>query len=411
MRLKQVNAEKELKKVQDKGLHNRKVKTFFVIGVVCLVAIIGTSFAAFSSDGILSAFTSTIAKEVTVSLSASNGSISESNVRTVKANTRMAFEVTPDDGYVYDSSNCPNSSYNEETNTLTTKTTDDVNCTIKFKESDKLNDKILVANSLRTETPNFLIGEPPVNGTNTGNGLYKTEDNDGESYYFRGEIETNYVSFANYLWRVVRINGDKTIRLIADKNVGKSIFDENNGGYTYNNAFKCTSKNPCLKTTGTSSIIKKYIENWYDENLLNYDEKIELGNYCSDTTYELNGAEVSYMINKRVNETGTPTLKCADTDVNYGGFYKLKIGLLSADEVNFAGISSKESNASSDKNFLHYGWTISLLNNEMNASVNNGYILENNPNNEYDIYPVINLKSDIIVVGGDGTYNNPYVVE
>ena len=44
-------------------------------------------------------------------------------------------------------------------------------------------------------------------------GLYKASDDYGDSYYFRGNIDNNYVEFAGYVWRIIRINGNGSIRL------------------------------------------------------------------------------------------------------------------------------------------------------------------------------------------------------
>ena len=46
-------------------------------------------------------------------------------------------------------------------------------------------------------------------------GLYSIEDeNNTKSYYFRGEVNSNWVSFGGFYWRILRINGDGSIRLI-----------------------------------------------------------------------------------------------------------------------------------------------------------------------------------------------------
>ena len=45
-------------------------------------------------------------------------------------------------------------------------------------------------------------------------GLYATIDDYGTSYYYRGSVNNNYVYFAGYYWRVIRINGDGSIRLL-----------------------------------------------------------------------------------------------------------------------------------------------------------------------------------------------------
>ncbi len=48
----------------------------------------------------------------------------------------------------------------------------------------------------------------------SSSGLYATQDDDGTSYYYRGAVKNNYVSFAGYIWRIIRQNGDGSIRMI-----------------------------------------------------------------------------------------------------------------------------------------------------------------------------------------------------
>lgn len=88
---------------------------------------------------------------------------------------------------------------------------------------------------LFTETP-YLVSESyifkqgytysyqVVGTSNSSPGLYKGEDDyttysgstptDNFTYYYRGSVKNNWVSFGGFLWRVVRINGDGTIRMI-----------------------------------------------------------------------------------------------------------------------------------------------------------------------------------------------------
>ena len=42
------------------------------------------------------------------------------------------------------------------------------------------------------------------------------EDAYGTSYYYRGNVTNNYVKFADKYWRIIRINGDGTVRVIYD---------------------------------------------------------------------------------------------------------------------------------------------------------------------------------------------------
>ena len=47
-------------------------------------------------------------------------------------------------------------------------------------------------------------------------GMYADNDDDGKTYYYRGSVSSNYVKFGEYYWRVIRVNGDGTVRMIYD---------------------------------------------------------------------------------------------------------------------------------------------------------------------------------------------------
>ena len=68
-------------------------------------------------------------------------------------------------------------------------------------------------------TPDFTKIAPNDSETD---GLYMAEDDEGESYYYRGAVKNNYVSFAGFIWRIIRRNGDGSIRMIYS---GKSTSD------------------------------------------------------------------------------------------------------------------------------------------------------------------------------------------
>ena len=263
-----------------------------------------------------------------------------------------------------------------------------------------------------------------LNGRKSG--IFSTNDDEGRSYYLRGEITNNYVSFAGRKWQIVRINGNGSIRLISEESIGGSVFANitdniKAAGYTYDNDHICTSENQCTTNSGTSSAIKEYLEEWYNSNLSNYDQEIELENYCNDTTFSETTDSTSYTyfgINDRMIN-GMPTLKCPNTKETYGGSYKLKIGLLSGDEMIFSGLGNKK----------RYGF----LNNKNNGwwYMSPGYTFAHNDyiyvrqyrnatysgaprdfqQNDDPVFPVINLKSDIQITGGDGSKSNPYTVE
>ena len=75
-------------------------------------------------------------------------------------------------------------------------------------------------------------------------GLYAIEDeNNTKSYYYRGEVNNNWVSFGGFYFRIVRINGDGSIRLIysgtkdnhegSRTTIGNSVFNNSMFGSTY----------------------------------------------------------------------------------------------------------------------------------------------------------------------------------
>ena len=80
-------------------------------------------------------------------------------------------------------------------------------------------------------TPDFTKIAP--NDTET-DGLYMAEDDEGESYYYRGAVKNNYVSFAGFIWRIIRRNGDGSIRMVYS---GKSTSDTGNAVTIGNSQF------------------------------------------------------------------------------------------------------------------------------------------------------------------------------
>jgi hypothetical protein len=61
---------------------------------------------------------------------------------------------------------------------------------------------------------------------------YKAEDNYGMSYYFRGSVQDNYVLFNNMCFRIVRIEGDGSVKLIYAGDVSEGATNCNEVGET-----------------------------------------------------------------------------------------------------------------------------------------------------------------------------------
>ncbi len=55
--------------------------------------------------------------------------------------------------------------------------------------------------------------------------LCRAKDVYGDSYYYRGNVTNNYVLFAGKYWRIIRYNGDGTVRVIYDGTVAHANSD------------------------------------------------------------------------------------------------------------------------------------------------------------------------------------------
>ena len=283
---------------------------------------------------------------------------------------------------------------------------------------------------------------PPTfsNIATTDEGVYRVSDGmyGGNSYYWRGAATTNYVKFAGKCWRIIRINGDKTMRLIYDGATchanGTSTADSIAVASTaYNSSYNKSeyvgwkytsgSQRPSSITSGTNAPIKTALENWYNTNIGNnttYSSKIADGKYCNDRNVQSGQSWASapsstfyYAAYKRIYTDRAPSLSCASLDT-----YSLKVGLITADEVMYAG----GKNAYNEQYYLYNGqdyWTMSPCNWGSLGDAwlfyvtSDGAITNTRVNwAGADVRPVINLKADTLFAsGGTGTQSNPYIVK
>ena len=256
-------------------------------------------------------------------------------------------------------------------------------------------------------TPNF------ANATTSDEGMYAAVDQDGKTYYFRGISTNNYVKFAGLTWRIVRVNGDGSVRLVLNENAninGKLTFK-------YSENSKCASAASipdainCAKYT--NSLAKPKIEEWFDENII--DDKLNYvtsSKYCNDYSINSDGAFGAY---RRLYTNKTPSLTCNDKS-DYGNSETLisKVGILTADEVAMAGglYYTIANTYLADAGV--YTWLMSpsdwesstknVFETRMYERLTRDYIIA-----EYGLRPVINIKADTIAVGS-GTKVDPYVV-
>ena len=281
-----------------------------------------------------------------------------------------------------------------------------------------------------------------VEETTTGT-IYKSldetqYDNDGEVYYFAGNPTDNWVQFGGYYWRIIRINGNGSIRMIyqgtaanttgTGTQIGTSAFNNSNNDNAYV-GLKYTSNN--VHGTGTNSTILTALNSWYSSNLSSYADDID-GNagFCGDrtpstSTSSSNGqggtgtTTTYYGAYIRLNTNKTSTFECPSEDLyttsgSSDGNRALQypIGLISADEVAYAG-GVWVTNNTSYYLYTRQNYWIMSPSYYPDASVFAVSVLgdlgSDRVNNTLGVRPVINLKADVQLTGS-GTASDPYVV-
>lgn len=231
----------------------------------------------------------------------------------------------------------------------------------------------------------------------TDEGIYSMQDNYGTSYYYRGAVENNYVKFAGFYWRIIRFNGDGSMRIIYDgttaykngeSNVDRLALlnvpwnltysgDTKYLGYMYGgkNGVASTSKEEA-QTNETSSNIKTQLEAWYKEKIVDAGHS----GYVADVIF----------CNDRSTAESAGIWSNSDTALGYGKnltFYGARSRLLLNESVNPTFICPENNTISSNNDWF-----------TANAT------LENKGNGALE-YPVGLITADEAVAAGGTPYN------
>lgn len=243
----------------------------------------------------------------------------------------------------------------------------------------------------------ILLSSNEVKENGEEDGLIQKNEQEGKTYYFKGNVVNNYVSFANYLWRVVRINPDKSVKLVLDSTLDsmESFNDEEQVG---NESFE-------------ESHLYSLLQDFYNIHLQEYDRYIASTPYCFDNSV-LNEEEniITYLPSYRLFVEQLSTYSCNGTSL------PLKIALITADEVNFALASTGVSSDSYLKgNYQSSWWTMTPSKKEDGkmyfVSVSKDGVLQNDTLESTKLFfrPVISL-SRRVRADGKGTLEEPYVI-
>ena len=288
-------------------------------------------------------------------------------------------------------------------------------------------------------------------------GLYQGTDDYGTTYYYRGNVKNNIVKFAGFYWQIIRINGDGTIRLLyngTEKNatgVKQSINnrtyqfnskynDPTYVGYMYGNLDGTTFDE--VHTNTTSSTIKTAVDNWYKTNIADKGYSNYISNavgFCGDRSLPAGvwgtndngdginnnknsyfGAYVRYVKNVAQFTCPEPSRDLyTTTDSSIGNkALTYPVGLITYDELVFAGMDNRHINKLSWAYSTQHYWTMSPSGFDATDGAAAEWLLNSagclSPwawvTDSFGARPVINLKSDTLITGGIGTGSDPFVV-
>ena len=329
------------------------------------------------------------------------------------------------------------------------------NCVIQTAGNDFSNLANAKNNIKAKPSPNFN------NVASTDEGMFMMEDDDGESYYFRGTAPNNWVKFGktgitpnegdDIYWRIVRINGDGSIRLIfsgigspqrtgTGTSIGNSKFNTEKDQARYSGYSYGETSIDCTPPNCTDSTIKTYIENWFQNNLVDEESKLQDNSFCIDksigerpASWDASRNPVYGAASRTMREENqgpkNPQLKCPRAQDKYqkrNGYLKYPIGLLTLDEASLAGGLGNLYGHLDIMNRAYYlytgpdhafwldspgawhssgPWSLGSAVNSLGCLGASWRV-----DNVIGGRPVSSLKSDILYVSGDGSQSNPYIV-
>ncbi len=212
-------------------------------------------------------------------------------------------------------------------------------------------------------------------------GMFKGSDivgdtgTSGITYYFRGAVDNNYLEFAGIKWRIIRINGDGSVRLV----------------YAEDEAYATSVWTNSAADPYTRSLLYSTVNDFYTTKLSNYTDYI----VDAPFTTTASGVPVGYLTSKMYSVSD--------------GSISNPVGLVTEGEfIAAGGKSTKEV-----KNYLAFSgtyWGMGLFVNSAGTLTNKSLSTSAQMSTySYGVRPVISIKGDLTVTGY-GTEDDPFVV-
>lgn len=185
-------------------------------------------------------------------------------------------------------------------------------------------------------------------------------------YRFVGDVNYNYVKYKGFLWRVVKINEDNSVTMITEDNITSLSY---------------------------SGSLQNYILAW-----LNTKDEKNTGIFETSLEVEENELLNTKMCVDKFNEL--ELAGCFESNKDF------KIGILSV--YDYLEANANESYLNNGSRF----WTSNSFD-EQNAwfIAEDGRLSYENYTSKYGIRPVITINGDMKIYDGNGTVDNPYLLE
>ena len=291
--------------------------------------------------------------------------------------------------------------------------------------------------------------ETELESDKSDKGLYTAQDDYGTSYYYRGNVSNNNVYFAGAYWKIIRINGDGTIRLLyngtkvnakaGDAQYGTSAFNSTRTdpayvGYMYGTTAGAIGSRENNLANGKDSNIKTKVDEFYNKYIVanNLQDYLADTGFCGDRSITNSGdgySTTSYTeygaVNRLAKTNKLPILTCPDKEHDLytvdstkgNGALTNPVGLMTADEAAMAGMVNGYLNTLSYVYTGTWYWTMSPY--SFYPSNSSSYVwyvygtgfFYNWVTGGFGVRPAINLKADTLVSGGIGTVNNPFTIK
>lgn len=182
-----------------------------------------------------------------------------------------------------------------------------------------------------------------------------TEDND-KLYLFKGDVQNNYVSYNNMLWRIMRINSTGSMTLVLDSSI-----------------------NTVPWKVGNKFVLKDYLNEEFKKELDL--TKLTKNISCMDDITDLNN------------------ITCEEVAEEYVSLLDVSSYIQTLDEDKTFAVRENES-----------VWLANMFNENLAWHTNNGKLSYSPLMDFNEVKPVVTLNSSVIYEGGNGSIDNPYLV-